>query len=393
MGRRPLNFVCLLAVAAGAASLGARQEPSFRSGADLVPVYATALDRAGQPVPNLTRDDFQVLDNGVLQPLTAFSNELQPITIVIMLDRSGSMVGNFDRVREAAGQFVSHLLPADRARIGSFSNRVRIDPAGFTSDKSELREVLRDDMQEPGATPLWNAAIAAMDALAREDGRRVVLIFTDGKDNPPLDAGQATQSEVIDRSDRDGIMPYAIGLADACGPVAPTSRVLPLPRSRTRGRNLLGMQRRGPVRPPTGPGGLPPSRPGPLPGREPPPRTGGPPILPGFPGVDRIGGRGPGRPPDHPFSPVVTPCSPDEPDPGLKQLADEGGGAYFELRETDNLAATFGRVADELHRQYLLGFTPRVLDGKRHEIEVHVTAPDVTVRARRSYIAAPPPVR
>jgi Ca-activated chloride channel homolog len=80
----------------------------------------------------------------------------------------------------------------------------------------------------------------------------------------------------------------------------------------------------------------------------------------------------------------------DKPDPGLSKLAALSGGGYFELTSTDNLPATFGRVADELHHQYALGFEPEKLDGKSHKLEVRVRKPGMTVRARRSYVAEKP---
>ena len=76
------------------------------------------------------------------------------------------------------------------------------------------------------------------------------------------------------------------------------------------------------------------------------------------------------------------------PDPGLPAIADETGGGYFELRRAQDLAGTFARVADELHRQYLIGFTPEKLDGKMHKIEVRVKTPGMKVRARKEYHAA-----
>ena len=82
------------------------------------------------------------------------------------------------------------------------------------------------------------------------------------------------------------------------------------------------------------------------------------------------------------------PCSDTKPDPGLRSLADEGGGGYFDLQRTADLSGAFARVADELHRQYLLGFTPTALDGKVHVLEVRLRRPDLTARARKSYIAA-----
>src|SRR6185503_18771302 len=105
----------------------------FRSSAPTVAVYVTVTDQAGIQGPNLTRDDFEIYDNGKRQTITVFESAVQPITIVLIRARSGSMMGNFNLVRSAAEQFVSKLLPADKARIGSFANRIQLDPREFTS--------------------------------------------------------------------------------------------------------------------------------------------------------------------------------------------------------------------------------------------------------------------
>jgi Ca-activated chloride channel family protein len=76
------------------------------------------------------------------------------------------------------------------------------------------------------------------------------------------------------------------------------------------------------------------------------------------------------------------------PDRGLRKLADETGGGYFELKKTDDLAPTFTRVAQELHSLYALGFAPTALDGKEHKLEVRVKTPGATARARRTYVAS-----
>ena len=102
----------------------------------------------------------------------------------MMLDRSGSMAGNFRLVRSAAEQFVGQLLPGDKARIGSFANRIQLDPREFTSSQHDLIQILRTELQEAGPTPLWNAVNVGITALLHQDGRRVVLVFTDGVDRP-----------------------------------------------------------------------------------------------------------------------------------------------------------------------------------------------------------------
>jgi Ca-activated chloride channel family protein len=337
---RPYSLIALLAVFLAGAALLKGQQATFHAGTDTVSVYATVVDRDGRLVPDLTKDDFQVLDNGQPQPLIIFRNDIQPITIVIMLDRSGSMVGNFKIVRDAAEHFVADLLPADKARIGSFSNRVEIDPPEFTSDVNDLIRILHYDLQDAGPTPLWNATYAAMNALEHQEGRRVALMFTDGYDNPGRSVGNVTLQQVIDRSQAEEMMVYAIGLSDVCGH-APASAPGSAPSLQRGGRGR----------------GI--------------PRGGG---LGGPSGRGPMGGRGRG-------------CSDAKPDPGLKVLADEGGGGYFELNRTDDLAATFARVAEELHHQYLLAFTAPLPDGKLHKLDVRVRAPELTARARKTYLA------
>jgi VWFA-related protein len=369
----------LTAGVAGAAlsAPAAQQTPSFRAATDTVSVYATVLDRGGRLVPDLGKDDFEVYDNGRRQDLTVFSNEVQPITIVIMLDRSGSLLGNFALVRDAAEHFVAHLLPADKARLGSFSQRVQIDPETFTSDRELLVRILRENLQEAGGTPLWNATAAAMDALAREEGRRVVLLFTDGKDNPDGVELNTTLAEVRARLQGEEIMVYAIALASGCAPAPDAVQAAAPPellfqargRPPTTGRGGRGVPRRGPAGPGKIPGG----------------RIGGIGGVP--PGDGKLGGRpGGGTSGGGSLEDAIKPCS-AKPDPELRDLADAGGGGYFELSTTTDLSATFARVADELHQQYLLGFKVAKLDGEAHRLEVRTRVPNVTVRARRSYIA------
>src|SRR4029450_4384587 len=78
-----------------------------------------------------------------------------------------------------------------------------------------------------------------------------------------------------------------------------------------------------------------------------------------------------------------------KPDGGLKKIADETGGGYFELEKTADLAPTFTRVAQELHSQYVLGFVPTLLDNKVHKLTIRMKQPGMTARARRSYLADP----
>ena len=190
-------------------------------------------------------------------------------------------------------------------------------------DKDELIGILRSELQEEGPTPLWNAVNVGITKLLHQQGRRVVLVFTDGMDAPlNFSSHNTSLKDVMKRAEEEDVMVYAIGLA---GSVPVVSHA------------------------PAGGGGGGFSRPG---GR-------------GWGGRGYAGGRAYGT---------------DKPDEGLPKIAAATGGGYFELTSARSLAVTFERVADELHHQYALGFTPE-------KLEVHAAGGGYTVRARKSYLA------
>jgi VWFA-related protein len=337
----------LVAILPLAARVGA-QQATFSAGNRTVAVYATVTNAGGRLVPDLGRDQFQIDDNGKRQELTLFANEIQPITVVMLLDRSTSMHRNFELVEKAAEEFVGVMLPADKARIGSFSDRIQVDPRDFTSDHDELIKILRTELQEDGPTPLWNAVNVGITALLHQQGRRVVLVFTDGVDEPMnFSNNNSSLKDVMKRAEEENVMVYAIGLAGSSG--------------RTYGGGPGGG-----FGGPGGHGGR-----GGYGGR-----GGG---RGGFGGGYRGGGSGGG------YRPASS-----KPDEGLPKIAAATGGGYFELTSTDDLASTFTRVADELHHQYALGFTPTALDGKMHSLQVRLAQPSLTARARKSYLATTP---
>jgi VWFA-related protein len=342
-----------IAVVAGVMTVVAAlagQEATFKTGNRTVAVYATVTGADGRLVPSLTRDAFSILDNGRRQDLTLFSSDLQPITVVMLLDRSGSMRGNFTLVQQAAEAFVQIMRPDDKARIGSFSNGIQVDPRDFSSDHEELLGILRTELQAEGPTPLWNAVNVGITALLHQQGRRVVLVFTDGMDNPMSSShSNSSLKDVMKRAEEEDVMVYAIGLAPSA--------------SRGSGGGYGGHHGGGGGGYPRGGGG----------------GFGGGGFGRGGFGRGGYGGGGGGP---HPQAQGA-----DHPDEGLAKIAAVTGGGYFELTSTSDLAATFSRVADELHRQYALGFTPDKLDGKMHTIEVHVSGEGMTARARKSYLA------
>ena len=119
------------------ATVALADQQVFRSTVQTVPIYATVLDSSGRLVPDLKQEDFEVFDNNKPAVITSFAAEVQPIAVVVALDTSGSMTLVLDLVKSAAEAFVLRLLPADRARIVSFDDKIRWSP-NFTSDRDKL---------------------------------------------------------------------------------------------------------------------------------------------------------------------------------------------------------------------------------------------------------------
>ena len=209
---RPILFTALLAAVAVLEI--AAQQPTFRGISDAVRVFVTVTDREGRIVTTLARDDFEVRDEGKPQPITLFDNSPQPIRLIVMLDVSGSMEGNLSLLRAGADQLFARLQPGDAARVGTFGNDVSIS-ASFTRDRNELRAVLPTHIAPDAPTPLWRGVDEAITALGEEgEGRRVVLVLSDGKDSGPISFRQrfVSQVEVIERARDADVMVYAIGM-------------------------------------------------------------------------------------------------------------------------------------------------------------------------------------
>jgi len=212
----------LTIVLAALALIGAQsQPPKFESTTRTVAVFATVTNPQGRLAPDLKQDDFEIYDNGVKQPLTVFSNDIQPITVIMLLDRSGSMKPNLDLEVRAAETFIHGMLPVDKARVGNFGREIRLEPDDFTADRDVLFKILRGDLQKDGPTPLWNAVDRAIDKLLLEKGRRVVMAFSDGVDEPLDFSGKAKSSkDETKRAEENDIMVYSVGM-EGLAPMQP----------------------------------------------------------------------------------------------------------------------------------------------------------------------------
>ena len=191
-----------------AAATVAAQQPTFKSNTGaVVSIFATVTDRDNRLVPDLTRDDFEVLDNDQPQPLVLFENETRPITAVVMLDTSFSMTTNLKFLKDAAEQFVIRLLPDDKAKVGAFNDKIEFG-GHFTNDRDDLVADLRG-LDYGNSTRLFDAAAMSLDELTGVQGRRVLVLLTDGEDTD----SRASFKSVMERARNEDVMVYSIGLS------------------------------------------------------------------------------------------------------------------------------------------------------------------------------------
>jgi Ca-activated chloride channel family protein len=166
----------------------------------------TVVDANNRLVTDLTRDDFEVFDNGRPQEITIFDNEVRPITVAVMLDTSVSMTHRLDDLYAGAEQFLLRLLPHDKAAVGAFNDKVEF-ASGFTSDRNSLVSGLKR-LDFGNETRLYDAVHASLDELENVEGRKVILLFTDGADfRSRLSSGRA-----LERARDAEVMIYGIGL-------------------------------------------------------------------------------------------------------------------------------------------------------------------------------------
>jgi Ca-activated chloride channel family protein len=220
----PMAALAVLLTAPARGQDQTQQPPVFRAGVETVAIYATVLDRYGEMVLTLTRDDFEVLDNGQVQPLTTFVRGLQPITAMLLLDMSASMGLNLDLARAAAEQFVIRMLPGDRVAFGTFSDRVQLGKE-FLGDRDRLLNAIREHPHIGNPTRLWDALAQTMTELQPVGGRRIIVVMSDGYDT----LSELQFEQVMARARTEELMIYVVEFqttpqaAMAEVPLAPTA--------------------------------------------------------------------------------------------------------------------------------------------------------------------------
>lgn len=196
----------LVAMVAGLSAAGAAQAPGAGQ-SPLIVVRVTVTDKAGHFVTDLSKDDFSVLDKSKPQPILDCRRDDRPVTLMLMLDRSGSLTMVADRVNEIAEQLIERLGPADRARVTQFSEAFATKPADFTADHAALVTIVRDG-QTGKSTRMWDALDAGMAVLESAPGARVMVVVSDGSDN----LSKKRRSQVTERARDASAVIHAIGV-------------------------------------------------------------------------------------------------------------------------------------------------------------------------------------
>ena len=352
---RPLIGVTLalgvLLPAARTDLAGQKQEEfRFRSGVDLVNVTATVTDRNGRFVPGLRQEDFIVHEENELQEVTHFSNERVPVSLGIVLDTSGSMVGEkLTNALSAVDRFLTKLLsPEDEIFLFKFSSFPEL-VQDWTTDRQRLSRSIRR-INAGGGTAMLDALVDSVPlAQTGQHRKRAIVLISDGNDTD----SQSSLNEVKQLIRESEVLVYAIGIDGQAEtsfgvPQPPTMPPFPVP--------FPGGRR------PRGPGGI------------------GLPQLPQF---------------QWPFPPQGRATVRRGGDErvnahALREITDDSGGRTEIVRSSRDLDPATANIADELSRQYYLGYSSTTTkDGRWHTIRVETRDKSLRVRARRGYIATP----
>lgn len=313
---------------------------------NLVTLPVSVLDRNGRFIIGLGKNDFKIYEDGVPQKVEYFASLEQPFTVVLLIDVSNSTAFKIEEIQDAAIAFINQLRPEDRVTIISFDEKVRI-LSPVTNNRAQLQNAIRQ-LDFGGGTSLYEAVDQAIKReLTRIQGRKAVVLFTDGVDTTSRRASY--QSTVRDSEEIDAmIYPIRFDTASDMGGGMGGGN-FPYPPRRRTGGGLGGIL--ADILSGTGGG-----------------------ITIGSPRGGRGGGTSSGE-----YA---------EGKRYLEDLARTTGGRNFEASNTYNLEAAFSGIAEELRRQYSVGYYPENAGqvGQRKQVSVRVERANAVVRAKNSYI-------
>jgi VWFA-related protein len=303
---------------------------------NLVTMPVSVLDRDGRFVSGLGQQDFKIYENGVEQKLEYFQSVEQPFTVVLLLDVSPSTQWKIDQIQDAAIAFIDQLRQNDRVIVISFDERVHI-MSRPTNNRAELRDAIRQTRIGDG-TSLYEAVHQVIQQqLSQIEGRKAVVLFTDGVDTTSRRANFQSTAQEVEEADA---LFYTIRY-DTSSDMNGGMQFPPRMGRRGGWGNVVGIILGGGTFPSGGGGGAGSSR--------------------------------------------------QEYETGrryLETLAQNSGGREFEANSLQNLDMAFSGIAEELRRQYSIGYYPDKAGqpGERRQIKVRVMRPNLVVRAKNSYI-------
>lgn len=309
----------------------------------LVTLPVSVTDRNGRYIPNLRKEDFRLWEDGVEQSVAFFNAVDKPFSVVLMIDTSGSTRFRLEDIQSAAITFVNQLRRDDKVMVVSFDNDVEV-LSEFTTDRYRLREAIMRT-RTGDSTRLYDAVdLVINDRLNRVDGRKAVVLFTDGVDTTSRHASY--ESNLRDAEELDALIypvqydTYA-DMGGGGGSSWPGTRVPSSPID-------ILVQILGGV-------------------------SGG--------GSRRSGGGGPG----------TSRNDYDLANRYLQDLSQVTGARRYQADSIQNISVAFSNIAEELRRQYSLGYYPKnpAQAGQRRQIRVRVNQPNLAVRTRDSYIFNP----
>lgn len=312
----------------------------------LVTLPVSVLDRDGRYIPNLKKEDFRLWEEGVEQSVAFFSSVDKPFSLVLMIDTSGSTRFRVEDIQDAAITFVNQLRTDDQVMVMSFDDDVRV-LSEFTNDRSRLRDAIRRTRTGNG-TRLYDAVDMAINQrLTRISGRKAIILFTDGVDTTSRHAQYA--DNIRDAEELDALI-YPVqydtfmDVGGGGGSWPGTSRVPTSPID-ILGQILGGM---------------------------------------GGGGRGRVGRGGRGGPGSSKRDYEIA-------NRYLQELSERTGARSYQADSVQNLASAFANIAEELRRQYSLGYYPKnpAQAGERRQIRVRVNQPNLAVRTRDSYVFNP----
>jgi Ca-activated chloride channel family protein len=305
----------------------------------LVTVPFSVKDRNGRYIPDLRREDFSVFEEGVQQKITYFATVDQPFTVVLLIDTSNSTNFKLEDIQDAAISFVNQLRPEDRVMVISFDDSINVlsEP---TNDFDKLTKAIRRT-RTGGGTRLYDAVDQVMNKhLKRITDRKAVVLFTDGVDTTSRRASY--QSTVRQAEELDALIyPVSYKTSNGIGSIGGPTQI-PLPGGR--GGISIGLPF---------------------------------PRIPGTTGGGGGGGVGGSTSAEYKRGSAY-----------LHELAQKTGGRVYNGDSVLGLSQAFAWVAEELRRQYSLGYypNPHGQEGQRRQIKVRVSQPSLVVAARDSYI-------